>query len=519
MTLFQAFRLWARRAPIGERLSAAVGAALIVAVLAYLLVPASQPTKVTAAGGFGVDSGTSVAPGQSSAGSVLQGPANGTSTGGGPAVTGTGSASAPGPTGATGVPSGPGGTGGAGGSGCSAPPGTDQGLTTTQMKVAIALVNIYGPAGNDTFGIPDPTQQQTIWNAVIDSTNAQGGIACRRIVPIFFQANPADRGNLQQTCLDIAGSAPFAVFDSGSYSQTGPVCFAQNQLPYFGGYMLTQKQADQGFPYLFDLGNFDHLFHDSVLAFHDRGAFAAAKGFKKLGIYYHDCSPELMSEELAGLHQAGLQASQIVTYDFGCPTAFANPSDVEQAVLKFEGQGVTDVTYVDGKGDFQEFTSVAEQQGFRPQYLLADDELLGIAYGNLRPNSNNIANALIVTTGRNGEERTPGFNPTAGTARCDAILVAHRLLPTYKQEQVAGDACNQIWMLKAAVEDAPALQRNALAAGLQRARSIDFSYPQGPNDFSGARVTTAGQFWRVDQFFESCTCWRVIDPVFHPNYP
>ena len=35
---------------------------------------------------------------------------------------------------------------------------------------------------------------------------------------------------------------------------------------------------------------------------------------------------------------------------------------------------------------------------------------------------------------------------------------------------------------------------------------------------TGDRVTTAGQFWRVDQFFEDCECWRVIDPEFHPNY-
>jgi hypothetical protein len=73
-------------------------------------------------------------------------------------------------------------------------------------------------------------------------------------------------------------------------------------------------------------------------------------------------------------------------------------------------------------------------------------------------------------------------------------------------------------MLKAAVENAPVLRADALVAGLQRTRTIDFSYPGGPNDFSGDRVTFAGQFWRVAQFFKDCACWRVVDPAFHPSF-
>jgi hypothetical protein len=73
-------------------------------------------------------------------------------------------------------------------------------------------------------------------------------------------------------------------------------------------------------------------------------------------------------------------------------------------------------------------------------------------------------------------------------------------------------------MFKAAVEHAPVLQASALAAGLQRTGSIDFAFPQGPNDFSGPGVTSGGQFWRVTQFMPACTCWRVIDRTFHRNY-
>ncbi len=511
MSPFHSLRLWFRRAPRQQTISAAAGAFVVMAVLAYLMVPASRPSASVDTGAFGspVNSGQpgrviTVGPGAT--------PAAGGARGG--ATPGRPGANTPG-AGSTG---GNGGNGGNGGGGCVTPPGLDQGVTDTQIKVAIALVNIFGPAANETFGIPTPDEQKVIWKAIIDGTNAQGGVACRQVVPSFFTANPADPSNLQSTCLDIAQSKPFLVFDSGSYSQGNPVCFAQARVPYFGGYLLTQKQAEDGYPYLFNLANLDRLLKDTVFAFRDRGAFKPANGFAKLGLFYHDCHPELFEEEIGWLHQAGLDDSHIVTYNFGCPTAFANPSDVTQAIVNFRSQGVSHVTYIDAKGDFQEFTTIAEQQHFRPRYVLPDDELLGIAYGTLRPNSANVVNAQIVTNARSGEERTPGMTPAGATLRCDALLTAHGLPPTYKEEQLAGNACNQLWMFQAAIEHAPALQRTALAAGLERARSVDFSYPSGPNSFVGDRVTTAGQFWRVDQFFPSCDCWRVIDPVFHPNY-
>ena len=36
--------------------------------------------------------------------------------------------------------------------------------------------------------------------------------------------------------------------------------------------------------------------------------------------------------------------------------------------------------------------------------------------------------------------------------------------------------------------------------------------------FHGDRATTGGEYWRTDEFFTSCDCWRVIDPSFHPSF-
>ena len=52
----------------------------------------------------------------------------------------------------------------------------------------------------------------------------------------------------------------------------------------------------------------------------------------------------------------------------------------------------------------------------------------------------------------------------------------------------------------------------------QRAKAIEFAFPEGPNDVSADRNTHAGQFWRAAQFHTSCTCWQVMEGDFHPSY-
>jgi hypothetical protein len=219
----------------------------------------------------------------------------------------------------------------------------------------------------------------------------------------------------------------------------------------------------------------------------------------------------LLSEELNWLHQAGVPSSDIVTADVGCPSTFASPSALQQAILKFKNAGVTNVTTVDFVGDFSNFTNAAQQQGFRPKYGLSDDALIAVAYGSQAANSKNIANALAITASRDGEERTPGYKQSAGSKLCSQYLGKS----VYSLAANAGDICDELWMVVAATNNAPALQQNALMAGLQRAKSIDFSYPQGPNDFSSGQVTWGGEYYRTDQFKPSCNCWQVTDKTFH----
>jgi hypothetical protein len=522
MRPFQEFRLWSRRAPTGERISAGVATALAIALLAWLLVPGggTSATNLTASGG-GISGGAAQGEGAGAgagAGGAAAGPG---ATGGAASSAGAAGASGAGGTSRAGSAPGAGGTaaGGALAPGCPSAPAGVPGVSNSQIKVAVTLTNIVGPAANSIFGIASPADQQKWYEAVIDDLNKQGGVGCRKIVPTFYPTNPTDQNELQQRCLQIVQSGAFAEIDNGSYAiYPQKHCFAQHRMPFFGGYILFRSEIDQFYPYLFNISEFDTVDKNAVFALKDRGFFNVPAN-EKIGFTYRDCDKPLVNKWLGWLAQAGVSGSKLVTYNFGCPAVFASPSDIQAAVLKFRQNNVTRITAHQIVGDFANFSNVAQQQGFHPKYGLPDESIIDVAYGSQAPNPDNIKDAIAIAQGRSGEERTPGAQPSGGTAKCNAIYQAHGLPPTYKLAPGAGYVCSQLWMFQAAIANAPAVHPAALAAGLQKAKSVDVSYPAGPNDFSGTRQTTGGQFWRVAQFKGDCKCWQVIDPTFHPSYP
>jgi hypothetical protein len=213
-------------------------------------------------------------------------------------------------------------------------------------------------------------------------------------------------------------------------------------------------------------------------------------------------------------------SGSVVKHNVGCPAATAPASDLQQAILDFKTAGVTHLVMAEDDIDFANFTTLAERQGFRPKYALPAPQI-GQTYAAQHPDFDNIADSIVISQFRYGEERTPGMSPSnPATQECDAALKAKGRAPTWTtQSGIAGNDCLALQMFKAGAERAPALARNALAAGLQATGTLDLSYPGGPADFRAPYTTYAGQTWRPVKFIPSCTCWRLIDPNFHPSFP
>ncbi|MHB8463635.1 MAG: type 1 periplasmic-binding domain-containing protein [Acidimicrobiales bacterium] len=525
MTPLQQFRVWLRRSTVGARAATATAAVLAAALLVWLVTPVHDTSQVASGGERPLTTAASS--------NGRTGGSAGIVSGSGASKTGArspGSAgSAPG-TGTSGVASGTGASGGVAANagspgaapGCVSPPGSAPGITATQINVAVSLLNIYGPAGNSTFGVPSVQEQQQDYEQVIADTNAHGGVACRKLVATYYQVNNADQSDQQQKCLDMIQAKPFAVIDLGAYlvPVSSKECFAvQGPLPYFGNAGLIEPQMTKYFPYLMTLaGTWESLLRDTAHGLAAQGAFDPAKGFKKLGMVYKDCPPELPKAMIDDLHAVGLTDSQIVTYDIGCPSiGLANPSDIQQAILKFKTAGVSHVTLVNEVADFDTLTRQSQQQGFKPRWVIPDEGEIAITHGNLAPDYDNIANAIAISQSGYGQENT-NLPLSPGTARCNAIFKAVKRPDVYQQPTGAGGvACSEIWMFKAAVEHAPSIGRTTLAQGLQSAGLIEVSWPSGDTiRFRSGRNTGGGGFWRPLQFFRDCTCWKPLD-AFRPS--
>ena len=516
MRPFQVFRVWARRAPLTQRAGAGIAAVIVVALVGWLLVPDDEQSSDSVST-FGDTTNTTLSSGEPGVGAPGDASSpDGSSDGGSTSSGGSGSSTGAGRPGTTLA----GQTATTVAGGCTPPPAKGQGITDKEIKVAVILTEIGTGAANSMFGIDPPDIARKDNQAAIDAVNKEGGVGCRKIVPTYFTVNPVNEQGMMQTCRDMADAKVFAVLDSGSLATKPAVlaCVGQSKIVYIGGFYIAGSLREQFYPYLYSFYYLQQVYRNTVFALKERGFFDPAKGFKKLGFIYRECQRPEVESFRGYLKEAGITGLSVIEYSVGCPVLFALPAQHQQAVQNFKAAGVTHVTTAGLTADIVDFQKEAVNQGFRPVYGMPDEALQQVATGDRAPDPEAMADAIIITLSRDGEHNTPGMRPTAGTQKCDAIRKSAGLEPTWKRTASAGHGCDLVWMLQAAGNNAPELSAAGMQVGLQRAKAIDFSFPQGPNDFSGPRVTTGGQFWRVAQYKLACKCWQVIQPEFRRGF-
>ena len=542
MSPFLQFRLWARRAPLAERLLTLGAAVVLLALLGLALVrtggsPSSGGGGAVAAGAAS-SGGRTAGPGGSAGGTAsgASGSASGSSsTAGGSAAPGAGGLTA-GSGGGGGLAGGGGGSGaggvgaagGAGGSGgsvespCGVLTSTDQGVTTKQVQIDVDVADLAGQAGNSLVGIPSAQEEEAMFQAAIDAVNTSGGIDCRRIVAKYYTANALDPSSLQALCLEIVADHPFALLDEGLGSPNGPPgprdCPPSNKVPEFGTLSLSESEIHQFSPYLFgDNSTSEEIVNDWVLAAKQLGWFS---GYSKVGLLEQDCTPDINGIVLGDLAKVGVPGSKVSTFDCGCPDAIPPPDQVEQAVLQFKLAGVTHV--MDDGGVYESyFSKDAAQQNYKPRYSVGDQASIALWDNpDFGPDPQNFSGGLAITALRYGAENTKGTVYNTATAACDKAMAAKGLPPAeHSPDGFSGVACTLVTMLVDAAAHAPYLQRADLAAGLYKAGTLDPPFPVGPANFVASGGHHGGGYWRPAVWVTSCACFQVSDATFRASWP
>jgi hypothetical protein len=543
MTPFLQFRIWARRASAAQLAATVLAASAALALIIWAAVPSARSIQSVGTGGLSTGASASsngaggTGPGGNSTGAVgsssgLPGSSKGAgSTGGGSGGTG--------PVGGSGGGSGSGGTGSGSGatqsggttpvSSVSSPGGNTTTGGTSQtgaaacskmgvLKIGVALPEAAGGTLNSIVRAPPVADEEADYSAVFDSVNKAGGVACYDLSPDYFQADETNPSSVQSGCLKFVQDKVFAVL--GGFEPASPdTCLLQNHLATIEQLSIPAGDAHQYYPYYLAAdATYETLYKNFVDASNQLGYFGTAKHFKKLGIFYRDCSAEVNRALLADLAAVGISGSKVDTVDLGCPAEFASTTTIESGILRFKNDGVTTVTFDNDIIDIQNISNQAASANFYPFWDFPDDGAIAItASANFHPNSSEFNNAVSISDLAYGaiDSHLP---LTPGTVACNKIMSSHGLVSVYQSpDNFAGSTCSLIWLLVAGIQHGGA-NPASLAAGLQAAKSVQISYPNGPNDFSAPGTTTGGEYWRPVTYHSSCQCWTVIKPDFSPSF-
>ena len=509
MTFVAQLRPWLKESSATERAMTAVATAVVMALLAWALVPAPAEGP---AGLLNAGSGAE-------AGVALDGGAAGATDAGGSARTGAilpgaRSTVTDGRSAGRGAPSG------------SAPTDrlttTDRGVSAEAIKVGFAVVNFESA---NRLGIyPDLREDASeAIDAFVDYANKRGGVLGRRIQPVKVNPDLTNAEDQRRRCVELTEThGVFAVVTSFAFSsETATACItAEHKTLLVSGNPGSSENVRLGFPYHVSVLKDDNRkMKDLVAGAKAAGFFDPARGFEKLGIFGDDCgaSATIFDSPTDGL-KAYLSAAGVKEWsEFRIDCAVAvSPHGSAQAVVKFQDDDVTHVLLAAHPPVAESYLKAAGSARYYPKYFSGD--YLNLAAGPFTKTyePEGFDGALGVTQTHAGEGAIGKPLPPL-TRTCSKILTDHRLAPVSSASP--NDIGDDLEILSLCESFLLFLQV-ATAAGPDLTRATWVNALAGVGDYRGAFTDlarfdrpgkmTGGDTMKLIKWHKSCTCWKEL---------
>jgi hypothetical protein len=393
------------------------------------------------------------------------GPAGGGPTSGGPGsfVPGSGSGSVPGTGGLGGLPTLPGGNR----SGVRVP-----GLTSNAVYIGATFQQDQGSTNAGIFGAGnlDTGDARDYFNAVIGEINAAGGLAGRRLIPVYAEIKAASKESIDQqfqaACETWNRDSPHGVFAIAEAGR-GVVreCALKAGAAQFGEETSSIPETFRRYPNYVEISGMNLV----------RGGPVTIGGLAREGYFEPGARIGIVSWDeplhrtavrdgyLPALRSRGLSLAIEPAYvrvpesaqDIGRTSA-----DVSAAVLRFSSQDITHVLLLEGQAGVCApgcltaiFMREADGQRYRPRYgLNNDNEPVAGDDGGLYPASQ-LRRSVAVVWRAYDEAADAGIAPNAARARCFALMRRHGITfsttnPNARVSALA--ACGTMWFMQAA---------------------------------------------------------------------
>jgi ABC-type branched-subunit amino acid transport system substrate-binding protein len=389
-----------------------------------------------------------------------------------------------------------------------------QGVTATQITIGVEVAKDINKATAAVGAKTDNPEERAVAQATIDYLNAHGGIAGRKIVPVWSLMDPTQgtfESQAQQTCSRFTEDAHVfaAVSSSVGGNDSLASCLAQRGVPLVANNYWPFDAAEYGRlgRFLYQPGRMIQerwvpAFIDGLVSmgFFTKGA--------KIGIIRFD---EPVFERMAAamkqrLAQHGLQvtaeAATLTPHaiaDFG-----AMGAQIGNAIINFQSKRVTHILMAEYNGQLPFFfLPAADSQGYKPVYGFHSNDLPNTQAGGQAPQQ--LKGSMVVgwmpanDVGIDSEYRKGNY------ALCMDIVKnagggpqGRRLYAPYY--------CDSLMFLKTALERAGALTADGLDAAVGGlGRSYDSPFTYATNLFPG-RHDGAGSV-RYSRFDDGCGCY------------
>lgn len=385
------------------------------------------------------------------------------------------------------------------------------------LKIGVITLNVAGLQNAKGLDNGDNRAQA---QAVVDAVNASGGIAGRRIVPVFAQFDASSTNwetDYQAICTTLTEDEKvFAVVNATvAYGRTLVPCLAQHGVPLIssGGGRADDRQMKEFAPFLFHPGSADltraaRIYVDSLAG---RGFFGPGA---KVGLVRVDDAPfERVTNAVIKPRLAAAGSALAVDAPVAAQTSLGHSASQMPAIaLRMQREGVNRVLFLDNATLGPLFTIQAASQGYRPRYgftTLSNPVLI---------QQNVPAEALDGAVGVGWQPTQDVLekddpDPPAAATRCNDLMAKAGQGGVSRTGQWAQRMyCDELLFLQSALDGAADLSPAVLAArvaalGTRHQSPMTFAtrFALGrPDGAAAARGTV---------YDRSCSCFRYTGPT------
>lgn len=401
------------------------------------------------------------------------------------------------------------------------------GITDKEIFIgAVYLVN--GGAGNAALGAAnlDPGDYRKVFKAVFDQVNAEGGIAGRKLVPVYAEIDVTSSQTLDQQAQSACAkwtqdNKVFAILLGIQGSVVQECTEKADAVNIVGGASSSLPDDFRRYPHYVEISGINIVRMGPLTV---RG-LAAQNYFDpgaKLGILTWDADNYRQSLEkgfIPALKDVGVTlATQPIYVDV--PASFndlgGTNSDINSAVLKFADQGIDHVMIVDGSAGVcagaclgYQFLNQAESQKYRPRYGFGDSNYADTSVNSLYP-AVQLKRSVAVVWGDATKEDDVGWKPNVPREKCYDLMRKNGVpLENENQLYIARTVCETTWFMRAVVAkmgNATLNNDNFMAAVNTMGTSFQ-SLSTYVSRLSASQHDGVSAV-RNQAFFEDCTCYR-----------